>query len=296
VGEGNGAVAERALGIDAGGSATRAVVVTAGEVVQRYESGPLNLLLNRDAFERLVSLIGESGATAAALGIAGLRGTLETQRLEYRLRTATGVDVVVADDTEIALLAAFEGRPGVVVIAGTGSNALGRNAAGEAARVGGHGFLLGDEGGAYWIANQALRAALRSCDGVGPKSQALEDAVTGAYALDFHSIVRLIHANPADRGSVTKVIDAVLAVDDEIVHGILDAAAEALIAMAQTIRAKIGPDLPVAMHGGIFRNERVRDRFVAATGAVGPAVPPEGRAAPPHRRRPPSQPRLVTGA
>jgi N-acetylglucosamine kinase-like BadF-type ATPase len=141
--------------------------------------------------------------------------------------------------------------------------------------VGGHGFLLGDEGSAYWIANQALRAALHSHDGTGPNSQALEHAITAAYSLDFDAIVRLVHSNPADRQLVARVARVAMELDDPVLVEILDRAAVSLATMALALRAKLGDDLPVAMHGGIFGNERIRSRFVADTGAVAPAQPPE---------------------
>jgi len=267
--------APRVLGVDAGGTATRAVLVSDGAVITRFDDGPLNLLLHENAFERLVLLIKESGATAAGLGLAGLRGEAEGRKLQERLVAATGADVVVADDTEVALLGAFEGGPGIVVIAGTGSNAFGRDAQGRAARVGGHGFLLGDEGSAYWIASRALRAALHSYDGTGPKSEPLEQAILRAYSLDFDAIVRLVHSNPADRQLVARVARIAMELDDPVLHGILDQAASDLAMMARALRAKLGADLPVAMHGGIFGNERIRSRFVAVTGAVAPAQAPE---------------------
>jgi N-acetylglucosamine kinase-like BadF-type ATPase len=267
--------AQRVLGVDAGGSATRAVLVSEGAIVARFDGAPLNLLLHEDAFERLVLLLKESGATAAGLGLAGLRGEAEGRKLEGRLRAATGVDVAVADDTEVALLGAFDGGPGIVVIAGTGSNAFGRDARGRAARVGGYGFLLGDEGGAYWIANQALRCALRSHDGTGPKAVVVEQAILQAYNLDFEGIVRLVHTNAADRQLVARIAKVVMDLDDPAMHAILDAAAQALATMALALRANLGADLPVAMHGGIFGNGRISAAFVAATGAVTPAHPPE---------------------
>ncbi len=265
----------RLLGVDAGGTATRAVLVSGTDVVARFDEGPLNLLLHEDAFERLVLLIKESGATGAALGIAGLRGHDAAVRLRERLEEVTGIDIAVGDDTEAALLGAFQGNPGIVVIAGTGTNAFGRDASGRAARVGGHGFLLGDEGGAYWIANQALRAALHSHDGTGPKCDRLERAVLEAYGLDFDAIVRLVHSNPADRQLVARVARIAMELDEPMTNEILDRGATALATMAQALRAKLGTDLPVAMHGGIFGNTRVRDRFVAATGAVPTAESPE---------------------
>lgn len=267
--------APRILGVDAGGTGTRAVLVSDGAVVTRFDDGPLNLLLHEDAFERLVLLIKESGATSAGLGLAGLRGAAEGRALQAKLSAATGADVAVADDTEVALLGAFDGRPGIVVIAGTGSNGFGRDPQGRAARVGGHGFLLGDEGSAYWIANQALRAALHSHDGTGPKSSLLEDAVTGVYGLDFDAIVRLVHSNAADRQLVARAARVVMELDDPLMRKILDDAAQALVTMAVALRSKLGGDLPVAMHGGVFGNPRIREAFVAGTGAVAPVKSPE---------------------
>jgi glucosamine kinase len=269
------------LGVDAGGSATRAVLVADGQVLSRFEESPLNVLLHADAFERLTALITGSGAPLAGLGLAGLRGPEHALEIRRRLEDATGVDVVVFDDTEAALAGAFGHGPGVIVIAGTGSNAFGRTGEGRAARAGGHGFLLGDEGGAYWFASQALRAALRSHDGSGPKSTALEAAVTGEYRLDFDAIVRLVYSDPADRQVVARLARTVMAMhDDPVVAGILDAGCDYLVALANLIRGQLGTgelgdELPVAMHGGVFRNHYVRERFVAATGAQPAARAPE---------------------
>ncbi|MBX6371250.1 MAG: ATPase [Acidothermus sp.] len=266
------------LGVDAGGSGTRAVLVEGGAILERFEESPLNVLLHDDAVDRLAELITKSGARAAGLGLAGVRGAGEAERLRNRIAAAVGIPVVVADDTEVAFLGAFRGAPGIIVIAGTGSNAFGRDAQGRAARVGGHGFLLGDEGGAYWIANQAIRAALHSFDGTGPKSAALEAAVLAGFGMvddGFDGVVRLVHSAPADRHLVARLAPAVMALEDPVALRILDRATAALVAMAQTLRARLGPDLPVAMHGGVFAHPRIRERFVAATQAVEPAEPPE---------------------
>jgi glucosamine kinase len=274
-------VSQRAvLGVDAGGSATRAVLVRGGDVVARYELPPLNVLLQVDAVERLVALITDSGADAAGLGLAGLRGVEHAQHVQKELRYATGVDVVVADDTAIALLGAFDGGPGIVVVAGTGSNAFGRATDGTTARVGGYGFLLGDEGGAYWIANQAIRAALRSRDGTGPKAPGLERAVPCIYGLDFDELTRAIYRDVADRTPIAGAAERLANVDDPVMVAILDAGTDALVAMAHALRAQLdagdaGPPLPVAVHGGVFRNVGIRSRFIRAIEVVEPVKAPE---------------------
>jgi N-acetylglucosamine kinase-like BadF-type ATPase len=252
-----------------------------GQVLSRFDEPPLNVLLHADAFERLAALITASGAAVAGLGLAGLRGPEHAADLGARLAAATGIDVVVVDDTEAALAGAFGAGPGVIVIAGTGSNALGQSGNGRTARAGGYGFLVGDEGSAYWFASQAMRAALRSRDGSGPKSEALELAVTAEYGLDFDAIVRLIYRDPADRQLLTRLARAVMALDhDPVMTGILDVGSAYLVALANVLRQQLGTglrgdELPVAMHGGVFGNPYVRGRFVSATGAETPARAPE---------------------
>ena len=68
--------------------------------------------------------------------------------------------IEVVGDMLIALEAAFDSGPGVIVIAGTGSIAYGRNRQGTTVRAGGWGFAIGDEGSAHWIGR--LRSA-RCC-------------------------------------------------------------------------------------------------------------------------------------
>ena len=194
-----------AVGVDAGGSGSRAVVVRDGVVVARRDLGPINVLLHPDAVDRLAAAVTDAGAVAAGFGLAGLRSAEHARELTAELARRTGATVAVGDDTEAALAGAFAGRPGIVVIAGTGSGAAGRDAAGRTVRVGGHGFLLGDEGGAYWIGIQAIRAALRGADGSGPATtlsaavprslarasiRDVADAATG-QALDRIAIGRL---------------------------------------------------------------------------------------------------------
>jgi len=95
---------------------------------------------------------------------------------------------MVTSDAFIALSGATAGGPGLVAIAGTGSIAFGRNAAGRTARAGGWGYLFGDEGGAFSIVRQALRAALRHEEGWGAPTElrpALLEATGAASANDL---------------------------------------------------------------------------------------------------------------
>ncbi len=261
------------LGVEATGVGTQAVLVRDGEVLNRITDGPLDVLLDPHAFDRLVSLIKESGASAVGLGLAGLQRARDVQLLEAQLRAKTGVAVTVADDAEVAQLGAFNGGPGIVVIAHTGSNAFGRDAAGRAARAGGMGHIVGDEGSHYWIAARAIRLAIASRDGRGVKSAALEHAVTGAYGLSLDALMCQVTEASADSSLIARLARTVMSLQDPIMQGVLDEAAADLVAHVHALRSRLG-ELPVAMYGSVFQHPYVRQRFMAATGAVDAAATP----------------------
>ena len=263
------------IGVDAGGTGTRAVVTRDGVVVDRLSGGPLNVLLHNDALDRLALMIGSSGATEAGLGLAGVRSPLEADRIAAELEVRTGAAVAVADDAESALLGAFDGAPGIVVIAGTGSAAYGRSAGRRSVRVGGHGYLLGDEGGGYWIGNQAARRALTSFDGTGPALPGLESLVCKHFSLDeVGEVEGIVYSAPTDRAALAGLVPSLALSDDPAVADIFTSAAEGLAALVTAVRDRLGL-LPVAMIGGVWNVPAVRSRFVELTGAIDPLHPPE---------------------
>ncbi len=263
------------IGVDAGGTGTRAVVTRGGQVLDRLSGGPLNVLLHADALDRLALMISSSGATEAGLGLAGVRTPVEADRIAAELESRTGAVVAVGDDAESALLGAFAGAPGIVVIAGTGSAAYGRAADGRTCRVGGHGYLLGDEGGGYWIGNQAVRLALTSFDGTGTVAPGLEALVRKHFAVDaVGEVEAVVYAAPTDRAALAGLVPSLAASDDPVVAEIFHEAASSLAALVTAVRDRLGP-LPVAMIGGVWNVAAVRSRFVDLTGAVDPLHPPE---------------------
>ena len=268
----------RLLGIDAGGSATRVVLVADGQVTRRFTAPPLNALLSGDLTDRLAELIGAAGATAAGIGMPGLRSPAAAARLGAELTSRAGCPVRVTWDGETAWLGAFGGAPGIAVFAGTGSAAMGCD--GERwARAGGHGFLLGDEGSAYWIGRAAANAALRWEDGMGG-SAVLRDAVVEASGRDLAGLVEDVHAHPAERGRLALLapVTTTLAGEDETARRIALEAAGHLAELASAVSRRLGP-LPVCGTGGVLSAPVIWDRFAELTGAVRPLAPPEVGAA-----------------
>lgn len=177
------------LGVDGGGTKTRAVVADSrGEVIGHGHSGPSNPLrvgvsdstvAVREAVERacLDAGIRRQDLSAAEVGLAGVKREDIRERMRAALSAELGIESLeVVTDAVIALHGATEGKPGLVVIAGTGSICCGVNARGRRACAGGWGPVAGDEGSGSWIARRALQAVARATDGRGRKTSLTEAA------------------------------------------------------------------------------------------------------------------------
>ena len=188
-------------------------------------------------------IVGAAGAEAApdaarALGEA-LLASLRAER------------IAVTSDAVIAHAGALEGRPGVVLIAGTGVVALAIAADGAWRTADGWGPRLGDEGGGAWIGAAGLRAALRAHDGRGP-STTLLDAARARFGAPQTWPAQLTGA-----AAVASFAPDVLAADgDAAALEIVSAAAKALAATARA-----AGDGPVAMVGGLSGVEALREQL-----------------------------------
>ena len=169
----------------------------------------------------------------------GVHATGQARQLGQALTRQAGCPVHVTGDADPARCGAFLGAPGIVVIAGTGSVALGWD--GERfADAGGHGFVLGDEGSAYWIGREAVRAALRFHEQVGG-SELIYRTVTQATVPDLDVLIGEVNAHPAERGRLATLAPAVTAIAgyDPEAQRIVRYAAEHLAALAESIRHRL---------------------------------------------------------
>ena len=172
------------------------------------------------------------------------------------------------------------GPPGVVIISGTGSIAYGRNQPREAARAGGWGHVLGDEGSGYWIGRAALRAVLRESDHRGQKT-ALTPLLLKhfgiAQAQGLLHEVYYSNLRPSAIGSLAQCVEAAFREGDSAAIGILRAAANELEASGLTVARRlglVGEPFMFVLSGGIFRavpwlREELERRLpVAAPGSI----------------------------
>jgi N-acetylglucosamine kinase-like BadF-type ATPase len=257
------------LGIDAGGTKTVCLLANEhGDIVSRARSGGANLQsmgelrVEKVLHEVMTEALGARDVIPAAIcvGIAGVdrpddhaivQGIMH--RIGFKAR------ILIVNDALIALESGAPGQPGVVIISGTGSIAYGRNAAGQSARAGGWGYVLGDEGSGYWIGRAALRAVLRAADQRGPTT------MLTPMLLDYFGVSQpqaLLHQvyhhnlKPAQIGALASSVQTAFAAGDRIATGILRGAADELEGGAISVVRRLDlldADFSFILAGGIFR-------------------------------------------
>lgn len=188
-------------------------------------------------------IVGAAGALNAPAAARALAESLLTSLRAER--------VAVTGDSVIAHAGALDGKPGVVLIAGTGAVALAIGADGALRTADGWGPWLGDEGGGAWIGAAGLRAALRAHDGRGP-STTLLDAARARFGAPESWPAQL-----TDAAAVASFAPDVLAADDDpVASAIVGAAADSL-----AVAARAAGDGPVVMVGGLAEAEALRKQL-----------------------------------
>ncbi len=256
--------------IDAGGTATQALLGNLrGETFALVEGPAFNARqMDRDRFRRLIVQLYRDGVNQAdlygklpdiiAAGVAGAGGEEVQARLKGVIeRRWPRCTVLVQHDAFIAHYGAFEGRPGVMVTAGTGSIAYGRNAEGAEARAGGWGWMLGDEGSAWWIGREALRAVLAAEGGAGPETRLTELVMDHFRLEEIMDLLDEVYQPRFDRGKITVLAPEVTRLAEEgdrVAADLLRSAGRELgtLAVRAASALRIPADtLEVALQGGV---------------------------------------------
>ena len=194
------------LGLDAGGTKTECALADEERILARAINGSIKPLrvTAEQAEDDLRALLKEihrqSGvdphqAVACCVGTAGVRLPQTEPWMRQILSKYTSGKIFVCGDETIALDAAFPGAAGVLVMAGTGSNILGRTGTGDTFNVGGWGPALGDEGSGFWIGHQALRSAFRAHD-FGQPTLLLDRVMEFWQAKSLGEVVNIANQTP----------------------------------------------------------------------------------------------------
>lgn len=257
------------IGIDGGGTRTRAQLADdEGKILGAGEAGTSNpLVYGLEAAQRELEMAIERAfeaaqrprarAEAMCMGLGGAGRAREQQELAAWARQYLAERVQVVNDGEIVLAAGTPDNWGVALIAGTGSLAWGRNRAGATARAGGWGYLMGDEGSAFDLARQALRAATQGADGRGEKTILL-DAILEFWNLtapdDLIGRVYRSGSTHKDFARLAPVVMDCAERGDVVAARLVHAAAAALARSIATVSRRLEIDaapFPLALTGGL---------------------------------------------
>ena len=268
------------IGIDAGGTKTVGLLADeTGKVLTKARGSGANLVVHGElAVEKVLHQVIEDldapePVAAVCLGMAGvdrderkdlIRGVMRRMRLPQKLS--------IVPDPLVALVAGAPEGIGIVVVSGTGSISYGVDPAGQTARAGGWGYLLGDEGSAFWLGHAAVRNGIRALDGRGP-STTLLDRIAKKLDLSIpQGLVDWFYDQEHSRHRVAElasVVEEAANEGDEAASDLLNQAAQHLARAGRSVARQLdfeGP-FPLVQAGGVFRAcPSLFDRVEASTG------------------------------
>lgn len=257
------------LGFDAGGTKTDCTLIDgAGRLLAESRGGGANPM--RAGFAKACDVLGETAQRALAdagrdaehirgicAGIAGAGRPRVARRMKsYFTHAFPHAEVRVITDIELAVSAASEEGPAVVIIAGTGSAVGGRNSEGKVARAGGWGPWIGDDGSAYDVGRRAVKAAMAARDGVGPATLLGEKILLAQETHDWEVVRGRIAKRPDNVfPPIFPLVTAAAVAGDIVSHEILASAGKSLAVLAASVINTLGlPQQPflIAKSGGVF--------------------------------------------
>ena len=293
------------VGIDGGGTKIKAVAINAKkQFVAQATSGGMNynFIPIKDAVQNLSQAINnlalQSEISALAIADASMDDETEnaatekfTSEVRKTLILPESVPIYAKSDVYMALYGLSQGKPGALIISGTGSMGIGIDSAGKIHTVSGWGVPTRDDGSAYDIAVRALYTVFDSADGLG------EDTALTAEALNFFSVkkprdlIGVLNSDTCTRGDIAafavKVYKCAVA-GDKVAINITKEAANRLADYACALLKKVNAENHIlGIYGGVFEhNHIVREQFMAHVEAKFPGVqisfpkqPPEVAAA-----------------
>ena len=257
------------LGIDVGGTKTVCLLGDEEGRVLATAKGPGanlqavgELQLEKVLHTVMEETVGQQTAVPAAicLGIAGVdrpedsavvRGIMS--RIGYKAR------ILVVNDALIALQAGIGAAAGIVIVAGTGSIAYGCDGHGNAARAGGWGYVLGDEGSGYWMGRLALRAIVREADGRGHPTTLTPRVLAHFGATRPEELLQTVYRQDFKPAAVAALATHVQQARDEgdaVATAILDWGTRELVGAAESVTKQLeltGEEFSFVLAGGMFK-------------------------------------------
>ncbi|GGJ70339.1 N-acetylglucosamine kinase [Deinococcus aquiradiocola] len=270
------------LTLDAGASSTKwALFAPDGTLLDRGRLDPVtgHLFTPADR-ERVTHLLAGLASRVphapdtVVMGVTGLQGSAHPLLLDALGETfrLPATRLHVTDDLSLAYAAHFRPGEGVLVYAGTGSMAMHLTRDRHVIRAGGHGFLLGDEGGAFWQGRAGLRALLAQLDaGHAPGGPLADELSRMTGGLDWPALRHFVYQGGRTAlATLAPAVHRAATLGDPYALQVTQDAGRHLAALAAQVQARLTHPLPVALAGG-GANDLVREAFRDALDAhLGP--------------------------
>lgn len=261
------------IGIDGGGTRTRGVLYQNGKKTAETRSGTTRVgaVGVGESCERLLNVIADlcsqgnidsSDLDAVVIGLAGVWLEEEKMRSLQLLKTLargqniTLNDLLVISDAELAVEGAFEGAPGIVMIVGTGSIAIGKIQKEKFVRCGGWGIELDDEGSGAWIGREGLTAVVRALDGRGKPTKLtnlLAELFPTINIEQPRTIVKAYLERSFEYQMLTPSVMKCAEENDEVCLEIIQRSSYHLMELLEAIQVNFkSKTIPVALMGGII--------------------------------------------
>ncbi|MGE5679289.1 MAG: N-acetylglucosamine kinase [Bacillota bacterium] len=261
------------IGMDGGGTKTACIAADLqGNILYECTGGPSTFIMigTEKVSETLFNLITEckeklnaeySDFVSVLLGTTGAGRRSDAERMEFGFAEFTkskGVSIPfhVESDARIALEGAFSGKPGSILIAGTGSIMFGKDSKGEIHRVGGFGRFIGDQGSGYVIGKRGLSMLAKDFDGRGEKTLLTELVAQKFNITTPETLIIEIYKNNFDIASVAPLVIEAAEKGDQVCSTILEEESEELLQHICAMTKKINePVLNLSLIGGLISTE-----------------------------------------
>ena len=293
------------LGIDGGGTKTVCLLMDeSGNVLSRGKGGPSNYqtigidaakIAIKTAIDKAIYSFlydknyNKISIQGLGIGLAGVGRPEDFNRIENLVEQVTKTlktsinwelqpdSTVIESDSIIALVGGLGHPVGIVVIAGTGSQIFGQNGRGKTKRVGGWGYLLGDEGSGYFIAISGLKAALKSHDGRLGSTQLIPAFKQHLNLDNIESLIEVVYRRGwtvQQIASLAKIVDKVARDGDKIANQIINAAVEELVLATKTALESLfepNESVEIVTTGGVFQGmNNFRSKYAESLQKVAP--------------------------
>ena len=266
------------MGIDAGGSTLRVGLFSetleclhleefqeiANPSVIGFEK--VGILLRSSVIETLrKASVEPAEVKCLGAGMAGAAQATEWLRNEL-VSLFPQSKITVAPDYEIALIGAHGKRYGILILSGTGSSACGIDKSGDSAHSGGWGYLLGDEGGGYWLGMQTLKTVANVADGFEEKTGLYQKIFHYLNISQSHELISWIYNDQTTNRNIAQISELVLAAasnGDPVASKIIESGAEHLFQLYKNLVERLNfIDPPVMFAGGLLNSETLLQQLL----------------------------------